>query len=111
MNNFDLRKFLTENKLTSNTRLLKEDANLKSFDGQEGSFLGKVDYWNIYSLEGSSASDTMAYALVSSEEVEMVSIDVAGEEVSLDQIKQGIEGRGMSDEVAQFLLDDINSQL
>ena len=102
MNNFDLRKFLAENKLTSNTSLLREEDGSKSFDGQEGSFLGKVGNSNVYSLEGSSVNDAMMYAVVRT-----VSIDVAGEEVSLDQIK----AHGVSDEVAQFILDDINSEL
>jgi len=41
MNNFDIREFLTENKLTENSKLNEEMASFKALEG------GKVDFTTI----------------------------------------------------------------
>lgn len=113
MNSFDLKNFLTENKLTSNSKFLDE-TNAKDvidFDGQKGLLLGTVNNVKIYSLEGSSVSDEMYYALVDNvRTTHLISVDVAGEEVDLDYVKQQVDIK-ISDKLAQFIADDINQEL
>lgn len=113
MNSFDLKNFLTENKLTSNSRFLDETKvkDVVDFDGQKGLLLGTVNNVKIYSLEGSSVSDEMYYALVDNvRTTHLFSVDVAGEEVNLDYVKQEV-GIKISDKLAQFIVNDINNEL
>lgn len=113
MNSFDLKNFLTENKLTTNSKLLNEveENSVVDFNGQQGLLLGTVNNVKIYSLEGSSVSDEMYYALVDNvRTTHLFSVDVAGEEVDLDYVKQEA-GIKISDKLAQFIVNDINNEL
>jgi hypothetical protein len=109
--NFDLRQFLTENKLTKNAQLLKEEQeDYKYFDeeGTGGFYMTTIDGEKIYSLEDSSIMDTCFYAIEGPETTYMISIDVSGEPVNADYVEQD---SGVSGKMADFIVDDINSQL
>jgi hypothetical protein len=108
--NFNLRAFLTENKLTKNAQLLKEEDDYKYFDeeGTGGFYMATIDGEKIYSLEDSSVMDTCFYALEGPETTYMISIDVSGEPVDADYVEQD---SGVTGKVAEFIANDINSQL
>lgn len=113
MENFNLKKFLVENKLTKESKLLKEDEdNYKYFDeeGAGGFLSGTVDGIAIYTLEDSSVYDTAFYALedIATGEVDFVGIDVAGEHVSAQQISAEY---GINPQIADYLAKDIASEL
>ena len=110
--NFNLRAFLTENKLTKNAKLLNENQeDYKYFDeeGIGGFYLTTIDGVKIYSLEDSSIMDTCSYALEDEDGyIDFISIDVSGEPVSSEDIQN--EQEILSD-IADFIAQDINSQL
>ena len=110
-NNFDLRQFLTENKLTKNAKLLKEEQeDYKYFDeeGTGGFYMTTIDGVKVYSLEDSSIMDTCFYALEDEDGyTEFVSIDVSGEPVSSEDIQNEEE---ILSYIADFIEEDINSQ-
>ena len=109
--NFNLRAFLTENKLTKNAQLLKEEQeDYQYFDeeGVGGFYMTTIDGVKIYSLEDSSVADTCFYALVEPETTYMISIDVSGEPVDANYVEQD---SGVSGKVAEFIANDINKEL
>ena len=108
--NFNLRAFLSENKLTKNSQLLKEGDDYKYFDeeGTGGFYMTTVDGVKIYSLEDSSIMDTCFYALEGPQGVEVIGIDVSGEPVDADYVEQDSDVTG---KIAEFIANDINSQL
>ena len=109
--NFNLRSFLSENKLTKNTQLLKEqEEDYQYFDeeGTGGFYMTTIDGVKIYSLEDSSVADTCFYALVEPETTYMISIDVSGEPVDANYVEQD---SGVSGKVAEFIANDINREL
>jgi len=110
--NFNLRQFLTENKLTKNAKLLKEEQeDYKYFDeeGTGGFYMTTIDGVKIYSLEDSSIMDTCFYALEDEDGyIDFISIDVSGEPVSSEDIQNEQE---ISSYIADFIEEDINSQL
>ena len=108
--NFNLRAFLSENKLTKNAQLLKEQEDYKYFDeeGTGGFYMTTIDGVQIYSLEDSSVADTCFYALVEPETTYMISIDVSGEPVDADYVEQD---SGVTGKVAEFIANDINKEL
>jgi hypothetical protein len=109
--NFNLRSFLTENNLTKNAQLLKEqEEDYKYFDeeGTGGFYMTTIDGVKIYSLEDSSIMDTCFYALEGPETTYMISVDVSGEQVDADYVEQD---SGVTGKVADFIVNDINSQL
>tara|TARA_E500000318_G_scaffold95618_1_gene95492 strand:- start:405 stop:683 length:279 start_codon:yes stop_codon:yes gene_type:complete len=57
--NFDLRKFLTENKLTSNSKLLKENIDMSSKDG----YIAFIDNEGIFGTYGLEDAEEMAREL------------------------------------------------
>ena len=105
---FDLRKFLTENKLTRVSRtLLKENQHPESIDtegGLQGLFIGEVNGVPIYGVEDSSVRDTMVYVVGG----EIVAIDVDGEVVPGVEIHTEY---GLPEEIAEFLAHDIADEL
>jgi len=110
--NFNLRAFLTENKLTKNAKLLKEEQeDYKYFDeeGTGGFYMTTIDGVKIYSLEDSSIMDTCFYALEDEDgDIDFISIDVSGEPVSSEDIQNEQE---ILSYIADFIEEDINSQL
>jgi hypothetical protein len=109
--NFNLRAFLTENKLTKNSQLLKEGDDYKYFDeeGTGGFYMTTIDGVKIYSLEDSSIMDTCFYALEDEDGyIDFISIDVSGEPISSEDIQNEQE---ISSYIADFIEEDINSQL
>jgi hypothetical protein len=110
--NFNLRAFLTENKLTKNAKLLKEEQeDYKYFDeeGNGGFYLDTVDGHKIYSMEDSSVMDTCFYAIVSPDgNEEFVGIDVAGEPISSEELQNKYE---LQSNIADFIEADINAEL
>ena len=109
--NFNLRSFLSENKLTKNAQLLKEQQeDYKYFDeeGVGGFYLGQVKGITIYSLEDSSVMDTCMYALEGPQGVDFIDIDVAGEPISPPEI---LKQHQLPFEIAQFIADDIDREL
>jgi hypothetical protein len=110
--NFNLRAFLTENKLTKNAQLLKEqEEDYKYFDeeGTGGFYMTTIDGVKIYSLEDSSIMDTCFYALEDEDgDIDFISIDVSGEPVSSEDIQNEQE---ILSYIADFIEEDINSQL
>ena len=109
--NFNLRAFLTENKLTKNAQLLKEEQeDYQYFDeeGVGGFYMTTIDGVKIYSLEDSSVADTCFYALVEPETTYMISIDVSGEPISPPEI---LKQHQLPFEIAQFIADDIDREL
>ena len=110
--NFNLRSFLTENKLTKNAKLLKEEQeDYKYFDeeGNGGFYLDTVDGHKIYSMEDSSVMDTCFYAIVSPDgNEEFVGIDVAGEPISSEELQNKYE---LQSNIADFIEADINAEL
>ncbi len=105
---FDLRKFLTENKLTRVSRtLLKEAQHPESIDvegGLQGFFIGEVNGVPVYGVEDSSVRDTMVYVVGG----EIVAIDVDGEVVPGVEIHTEY---GLPEEIAEFLAHDIADEL
>lgn len=109
MNNFDLKQFLTENKLTSNSRILNEAKNREvEFDGQPGTFLMNVGDVQVYSLDDSSAFDTMFYGLVTADGREGISIEVGGEPVDKEHLQSVYN---LEPDLAAALANDINNEL
>jgi hypothetical protein len=110
VDNFNLRAFLSENKLTKNSQLLKEGDDYKYFDeeGTGGFYMTTIDGVKIYSLEDSSIMDTCFYALEGPQGVEVIGIDVSGEPVDADYVEQDSDVTG---KIAEFIANDINSQL
>jgi hypothetical protein len=110
--NFDLRKFLSENKLTKNAQLLKEAQEKYKYFNKEktgGFYMTTIDGVKIYSLEDSSIMDTCFYALEDKDGyTDFISIDVSGEPVSSEDIQNEQE---ISSYIADFIEEDINSQL
>ena len=110
--NFNLRSFLTENKLTKNAKLLKEEQeDYKYFDeeGNGGFYLGTVDGHKIYSMEDSSVMDTCFYAIIDPDgNEEFVGIDVAGEPISSEELQNEYE---LQSNIADFIEADINAEL
>jgi len=110
--NFNLRQFLSENKLTKNAKLLKEEQeDYKYFDeeGTGGFYMTTIDGVKIYSLEDSSIMDTCFYALEDEDgDIDFISIDVSGEPVSSEDIQNEQE---ILSYIADFIEEDINSQL
>jgi len=109
--NFNLRTFLTENKLTKNAQLLKENQeDYKYFDeeGIGGFYLGQVKGITIYSLEDSSVMDTCMYALEGPQGVEFIDIDVAGEPISSEELQNEYE---LQSDIADFIEADIAKEL
>jgi hypothetical protein len=109
--NFNLRAFLTENKLTKNSQLLKEqEEDYKYFDeeGIGGFYLGQVKGITIYSLEDSSVMDTCMYALEGPQGVEFIDIDVAGEPISSEELQNEYE---LQSDIADFIAADIDREL
>jgi len=110
--NFNLRSFLIENKLTKNAQLLKEqEEDYKYFDeeGTGGFYMTTIDGHKIYSMEDSSVMDTCFYAIEDPEgDVEFVAIDVAGEPVSSEDIQNEHE---LLSYIADFIEADIAKEL
>lgn len=110
--NFNLRSFLTENKLTKNAKLLKEqEEGYRYFEeeGNGGFYLGTADGHKVYSMEDSSVMDTCFYAIEDPEGyVEFVGIDVAGEPVSSEDLQNEYE---LLSYVADLIEADIAKQL
>lgn len=110
--NFNLRTFLSENKLTKNAQLLKEQQeDYRYFDeeGTGGFYMTTIDGVKIYSLEDSSIMDTCFYALEDEDGyIDFISIDVSGEPVSSEDIQNEQE---VLSYIADFIEEDINSQL
>jgi hypothetical protein len=90
--------------------VMKEEQDYKYFDeeGTGGFYMTTIDGVKIYSLEDSSIMDTCFYALEEPETTYMISIDVSGEPVDADYVKQD---SGVTGKVADFIVNDINSQL
>ena len=117
-NTFDLKKFLTENKLTNNSRMIKENADEEGdgwkyfdIDGDEveGLYMDTVDGVKIYSMIDSSVFDTCSYILEDEEGyVETVDIDVSGQLVDSEDLQNDYE---LSSYIADFISDDIAKQL
>jgi hypothetical protein len=111
-NNFNLRTFLTENKLTKNAQLLKEEQeDYKYFDeeGTGGFYMTTIDGHKIYSMEDSSVMDTCFYAIIDPDgNEEFVGIDVAGEPISSEEIQNEYE---IQSNIADFIEADINAEL
>ncbi len=112
VDNFNLRSFLTENKLTKNAQLLKEqEEGYRYFEeeGNGGFYLGTADGHKVYSMEDSSIMDTCFYAIEDPEGyVEFVGIDVAGEPVSSEDLQNEYE---LLSYVADLIEADIAKQL
>ena len=110
--NFNLRSFLTENKLTKNAKLLKEEQEGYRYfeeEGNGGFYLGTADGHKVYSMEDSSVMDTCFYAIEDPEGyVEFVGIDVAGEPISSEQLQNEYE---LLSYVADFIEADIAKEL
>ena len=107
MDNFDLKKYLVENKVTRNSRMLNEE-EYRTFEQGAGFYVGTVDQTKIYSMEDFSVVDTAFYALDTEGEVSYVSVDVAGEKVTPRYVS---EETGVDKNVAAFIAKDINDQL
>ncbi len=115
---FNLRKFLTENKLTTNSKMLKESEDEEGdgwkyfdIDGDEveGLYMDTVDGVKIYSMTDSSVFDTCSYILEDEEGyVETVDIDVSGQPVDSEDLQNDYE---LSSYIADFISDDIAKQL
>jgi len=110
MENFDLKKFLTENKLTTASKLLEQEEDYKYFDseGMGGTIIGTVDGTRVYAMEDSSVFDTVFYALEKGTDVQFLTIETGGETVTADEIQQE---HGVSPALAQLLAADIESEL
>lgn len=118
MKDFNLRKFLTENKLTTNSKMLKENEDEEGdgwkyfdIDGDEveGLYMDTVDGVKIYSMTDSSVFDTCSYILEDEEGyVETVDIDVSGQPVDSEDLQNDYE---LSSYIADFISDDIAKQL
>jgi len=92
------------------TRLSEQDDDYKYFDeeGMGGFKIGNVEGTTVYSMEDSSVEDTVFYALESGADIQFLAIEVAGEEMTADEIQQEYN---VSPELAQFLAADIQSEL
>jgi hypothetical protein len=92
------------------TRLSEQDDDYKYFDEEEmGGFkIGSVEGTTVYSMEDSSIEDTVFYALERGADVQFLAIEVAGEEMTADEIQQEYN---VSPKLAQFLAADIQSEL
>jgi hypothetical protein len=110
--NFNLRAFLTENKLTKNAKLLNENQeDYKYFDeeGIGGFYLTTIDGVKIYSLEDSSIMDTCSYALEDEDGyIDFISIDVSGEPISSEELQNEYE---LQSDIADFIEADIAREL
>ena len=110
--NFNLRSFLTENKLTKNAKLLKEEQEGYRYfeeEGNGGYYLDTVDGHKIYSMEDSSVMDTCFYAIIDPDgNEEFVGIDVAGEPISSEELQNEYE---LQSNIADFIEADINAEL
>ena len=107
MDNFDLRKYLVENKVTTNSRMVNEE-DYRTFEEGSGFYEGTVGQTKIYSMEDSSVADTAFYALDTEGEVSYVSVDVAGEKVTPRSVSKET---GVDKNVAAFIAKNINDQL
>jgi len=113
--NFNLRTFLSENKLTKNAKLLKEqeEDGWKTFDdsGMEGLYMGTVDGVKIYSVTDSSVNDYCAYVLEYLDgSTDILDLDVSGQPISPEELQ---EYDILSDkpEIADFISRDIDKEL
>ena len=110
--NFNLRSFLSENKLTKNAKFLKEqqeDYRYFEEEGNGGYYLNTVDGHKIYSMEDSSVMDTCFYAIVDPDgHEEFVGIDVSGEPISSEELQNEYE---LQSDIADFIEADINAEL
>ena len=108
-NNFDLKKFLVENKLTANSKMTNEQAKEMMFDGILGLHVGDVAGVSVYSLETSDVYDTLYYGTLDvSGTKNVVAVDVAGEQQTPeDVIRAGVSSK----ELASFIANDINNEL
>jgi|TARA_R100000084_G_C4654307_1_gene151816 hypothetical protein len=112
-NNFDLKKFLTENKLTTNSKKLNEKEG-EMFDGVYGINIdddipsSKTAGISIYDLEDSSLADTYWFGILDGEgNKKIISIEVGGGPINVDDIEKGV----VPHEVASDIVDYINNEL
>jgi hypothetical protein len=111
--NFNLRTFLSENELTKNSQLIKEQEGFKTFQdsGIEGLYMDTVNGVKIYSATDSSVSDYCAYVLEYPDgKIDIVDLDVSGQPISSEELQ---EYDILSDkpEIADFISRDIDKEL
>lgn len=88
-------------------RALKDPANYGDSAGG-GMKVGTVGATVIFVDEESSLQDTQYYTVTINGKSKMVSVDVSGEPVTLQQV---VEETGLSEKEAQIIVKHINSQL
>lgn len=97
MENFNLKKFLVENKLTANSRMLSEEqeGTTKDFDGYEGLHIATVDGIKIYRLEDSDVYENCTYVWEYPNDTtdtdwvdNTIDIDVSGLPVSSEELQE-----------------------
>jgi hypothetical protein len=90
-------------------QLLKDSANYGESEGEQESIkIGSVDGVDISVGEESSLQDTQYYIITAGGKSQTVSVDVAGEPVTLEQVRSET---GLSPKKAQIIVNHINSQL
>ena len=112
-NNFDLRKFLTENKLTTNSKVAKEE---EMFDGVHGINIddsipsSKTAGISIYVLESSSGADTYYFGILDGEDnKKIISVEVGGGPVNVDDIEKGVVPHEVASDIVDYINDEVKS--
>lgn len=112
MKDFNLKKFLTENKLTRASRLREQEETYKYFDkeGTGGTVIGKADGKTLYALEDSDVYDTLFYAIESESDVQFITIETEGESLRTSEIMSQL-GPNKSPKIAKLIKSDIDREL
>jgi hypothetical protein len=100
MDNFNLKKFMVENKLTTTSRMNEAEGGLN--EEQEGFEVGSAGGFNIYSLEGSSTEGSMMYKIEKS-----ISIDPA----AVTNAKDLVTKYNLEPAIAFAIFKDLESEL
>ena len=118
MENFNLKKFLVENKLTTNSRILSENEQehgFKNFDGYDAFHIGTAGGAKIYRLDDSDVFENCTYVWEYPNDTthwtsNMIDIDVSGQPVSSEELQEydDLEGKP---EIADFIAADIARKL